>query len=118
VGIGFYAAAILLALLSALSMTWILRFEVWLPSHQTIAIVMSFSKDFVPNEKVLRRVALERGYDVVGDSIAITYSDGKPEWRFIALGLGKDKAAPLSELAVELARFEGVEKFSLSHARN
>jgi len=33
VGIGFYAAAILLALLSALSMTWILRFEVWLPSH-------------------------------------------------------------------------------------
>jgi hypothetical protein len=32
--------------------------------------------------------------------------------------LGKVKAAPLSELALELARFEGVEDFSLAHARN
>ena len=32
--------------------------------------------------------------------------------------LFKGHAAPLSELAAELTRFEGVENFNLSHARN
>ncbi len=118
VGIGFYFAAILLALLASLSMILILRFEAWLPSHHSVAISMSFSRGFAPSEKVLRRVALERGYEIVGESIAIAYRDGRPEWRFVAVGLGKVKEAPLSELALEFASFEGVEDFSLAHARN
>lgn len=118
VGIGFYAAAILLALLSAASMMWISRLEGWLPSRQAIAVVMRFRRDFLPREDVLRRVALERGYELASGSIAIAYHDGQPEWRFVAVALRKALAAPLSELAGELARFEGVENFSLSHARN
>jgi putative Mg2+ transporter-C (MgtC) family protein len=118
VGVGFYAAGMLLALLSAASMMWISRLEGWLPSRQAIAIVMRFRRDFQPREDVLRRVALERGYELAGGSIAIDYHDGQPEWRFVAVALRKAQAAPLSELAAELARFEGVENFSLSHARN
>jgi putative Mg2+ transporter-C (MgtC) family protein len=118
VGVGFYAASILLALLSAVSMMWIARLEGWLPSRQAIAIVMRFRKGFSPHEDVLRRVALERGYELATGSIAISYHDGQPEWHFVAVALRKGRAAPLSELAGELARFEGVENFSLSHARN
>jgi putative Mg2+ transporter-C (MgtC) family protein len=118
VGLGFFAAAMLLTLLSAASMMWISRLEGWLPSRQAIAIAMRFRQGFVPREDVLRRVALDRGYDIAGGSIAIAYQDGRPEWRFVAVALGKDEAAPLSELAAELAKFEGVENFSLSHARN
>lgn len=118
VGVGFYAAAILLALLSAVSMMWISWLEGWLPSRPAVAIVMRFRKDFVPREDVLRRIALERGYEIAGGSIAIAYQDGQPEWRFVAVALGKNLAAPISELANELARFDGVENFNLSHARN
>jgi putative Mg2+ transporter-C (MgtC) family protein len=118
VGVGFYAAAILLTLLSAASMMWIAHLEAWLPSRQAVAITMHFRKDYVPREDVLRRAALERGYEVAGGSISIAYQDGTPEWRFVAVALSKSAAAPLSELAVELAGFEGVENFSLSHARN
>jgi putative Mg2+ transporter-C (MgtC) family protein len=118
VGVGFYVAAILLALLSAACMMWISRLEGWLPSRQAISIVMRFRKDFLPREDVLRRVALERGYEVAGGSMAITYHDGHSEWHFVAVALGKARAMPMSELAGELARFEGVENFSLSHARN
>jgi putative Mg2+ transporter-C (MgtC) family protein len=118
VGIGFYAAAMLLTLLSAASMMWISSLEGWLPSRPAIAIAMRFRKEYAPREDVLRRVALERGYEIAGGSIAIAYQDGQPEWHFVAVALGKNAAAPLSELAVELARFEGVENFSLSHARN
>ena len=48
VGVGFYAAAILLTLLSAVSMMWVSRLENWLPSRQAVAIVLRFRNDFVP----------------------------------------------------------------------
>ncbi len=118
VGIGFYGAAILLTLLSASSMMWISHLESWLPSRQAVAIVMRFRKDFVPYKDGLRSAALKRGYEIASGSIAIAYQDGQPEWRFIAVALNKDMAEPLSELAAELTRFEGVENFSLSNARN
>ena len=118
VGVGFYGAAILLTLLSAASMMWISRLEAWLPSRTAVAIAMGFRKGFVPREDVLRRVALERGYEVAGGSIVITYQEGRTEWRFVAVSLRKAAIAPLSSLAAELAQFEGVDNFSLSHARN
>ncbi len=118
VGVGFFAAAILLAMLSAASMMWISRLESWLPSRQALAAVMRFQKNYVPREDALRRKALERGYELANGSIAISYVDGQQEWRFIAVALSKSTAAPLSALAGELAQFEGVENFSLTHARN
>ena len=117
VGVGFYAAAMMLAVLLAVSMMWISRLENWLPSRQAVAIFIRFRKDFVPREEVLRRIALERGYEIAGGSLAISFQDGQPEWRYVAVALDK-KAAPISALAEELTRFEGVENFSLSHARN
>lgn len=118
VGVGFYAAAILLTVLSAVSMMWVSRLESWLPSRPAVAIVMRFRQDFVPREDVLRRVARERGYEVAGGSISITYQDGQPEWRFVAVALNKNVAAAIPDLASELARFDGVVNFNLSHARN
>jgi putative Mg2+ transporter-C (MgtC) family protein len=118
VGVGFYAAAILLALLSAASMLWIAQLEAWLPSRQALAAVVRFEKNYVPREDELRRKALERGYELARGSIAISYVDGQQEWRFIAVGLSRARAEPLSELASELAQFAGVENFSLTHARN
>lgn len=118
VGVGFYAAAILLTLLSAASMMWVSRLESWLPSHPAIAITMQFRKDYVPQLDVLKRVANERGYDIADGSLTINFRDGKPEWHFVAIAQGKDKGAPMAELAQELTAFEGVENYHLSHARN
>lgn len=118
IGVGFYAAGIMLALLAAVSMMWVSRLENWLPSHPAVAIVMRFRKGFEPRQDVLSRVAQERGYSLATGSISIAYQDGQPEWRFVAVASDKDAAAPLSALADELAKFDGVESFNLSHARN
>lgn len=118
VGVGFYAAAILLALLSALCMIWGSRLENWLPTHQALGVVLRFKKDFMPRIDVLRRVATERGYTVAEGSISITFQDGQPEWRFVAVAQGKNKGSSIADLAQELTIFEGVETFHLSHARN
>lgn len=118
VGVGFYSAAMLLTLLSASCMTWLSRLEQVLPSRPAVAVTLTFRQGFEPRIEVLKRVALERGYEIAGGSFSIHFDDGRPEWRFVALALGKDKGAPLHDLGAELSRFEGVEKFQLSHARN
>jgi putative Mg2+ transporter-C (MgtC) family protein len=50
VGLGFYAAAILLALLSTMSMAWVSRLEQWLPAHGHVAVTVQFKKGFCPRE--------------------------------------------------------------------
>jgi putative Mg2+ transporter-C (MgtC) family protein len=118
IGVGFYAAGMMLAVMSAVSMMWVSRLEGWLPSHPAVAIVMRFRKGFQPHQDVLARAARERGYDLATGSISISFQDGQPEWRFVAVASDKDTAAPLSALAEELTNFDGVESFNLSHARN
>lgn len=118
VGVGFYAAAILLTLLSASSMLLISRLENWLPSRPAIAIVMQFKNDYTPNMVALQRAAYKRGYDIAEGSLTINYKDGKPEWHFVAIAHGRKKGAPMAELAQEMTNFEGVENYFLSHARN
>ncbi len=118
VGIGFYAAAIALALTCAAVMLWISKLEGWLPARPAIAIVLRFRSGFTPQEDVLRRVARERGYTIATGTISIDFKEGCPEWHFVAVSLGRDMGTSLSALAEELAKFDGVESFHLSHARN
>ncbi len=118
VGVGFYAAAILLTLLTAGCMMWVSRLERWLPSRPAISVTLRFKEEFQPSEETLKNFAHGRGYDIARGSLSINLKDGKLEWRFVAIALGKDSGAPMSELAGELTTFEGVENFSLSHARN
>jgi putative Mg2+ transporter-C (MgtC) family protein len=118
VGVGFYASAIMLALLCAVCMLWVSKLESWLPSRPAIAISLRFTPGLVPDEKRLRAAAASRGYDIAGGTIAIQYDRGAQEWRFVAVAFDRRKVAPLSSLANELATFEGVEQYQLSHARN
>ena len=118
VGVGFYLAAMGLAFMASMIMIYLHKLEALLPSRHAIAITMRFKKEYVPLESTLRRVALERGYEIAGGTLAIGGTFGEQEWRFVALALSRKSGASLSHLANELARFEGINSFQLSHARN
>jgi putative Mg2+ transporter-C (MgtC) family protein len=118
VGVGFYGAAILLTFLSAMSMMWISKLENWLPSRPAIAITLEFEKNFVPQEHTLREVVYSHGYEVAAGSFSIRSSNEKLEWHFVAIALSKNSGVPMNELASGLSTLQGVEDFSLSHARN
>lgn len=118
VGIGFYSAAILLTFLSAALMMWASILEKALPSRPAIAIRMTFRPGFVPSQLILQKIAAKRGYEIVGSTLQIQCTDDREEWRFVAISWNKNKGVPLTELSQELRRFEGVDQFSLSHARN
>lgn len=118
VGVGFYAAAMMLALLCAVSMVWISKLEGWLPARQAVAIGLKFDKDFLPSESILNKIANAHGYDIAGGTINITYQDGVHEWSFVAVARSRRDMGPLSVLAHEIAHFKGVSSFHLSYARN
>lgn len=118
VGVGFYAAAILLAFLSAACMIWVSKLEMWLPSRQAVSVTMQFREGFQANESEIRRLAIERGYEVAASTLVITCKDGVTEWKFVAVALNRHQAITISELAAEFLNFEGVLSFQLAHARN
>ncbi|OIR08487.1 putative Mg(2+) transport ATPase [mine drainage metagenome] len=118
VGVGFYASAIMLTALSAFCMMWISKLESWLPSRPAIAVTLDFQKNFVPQENTLREVVYSNGYEVASGSFAIRCSNEKLEWHFVAIALSKNSGVAMNELASGLSTLQGVEDFSLSHARN
>lgn len=118
VGVGFYPAAILLALLSAVCMMWVSRLENWLPSRPAVAVVMQFKKGFSPDETKLNEGVKKYGYQMAGGSISISMKDGMIEWKFVAIAMEKEKGASMSVLSGVLTEADGVENFFLSPARN
>jgi putative Mg2+ transporter-C (MgtC) family protein len=118
VGVGFYAAAILLTLLSAGCMVYVSKLENLLPSRHAISITLHFLPDFQPEETSIGESMLERGYEVANGSFSITYKGNCQEWRFVAVALGRGRGEPLSQLSGNLLRLPGLDSFSIAHARN
>src|SRR5476649_65675 len=118
VGLGFYLAAMGLSFLCAMSMIFLYKLEAWLPSRHAVAITMRFREGYKPQEQALRQMALMRGYEIAGGSLMISSDHGRQEWRFVAIALSKRSGSSLSEVGAELATFEGIEGFTLTHARN
>ncbi|MDB5909748.1 MAG: magnesium transporter MgtC [Massilia sp.] len=118
VGVGFYLAAMGMAFLAAMIMIYLHKIEAFMPSRHAVAFTLRFKKDYLPQESILRRIALDLGYEIAGGSLSIGVTDEQQEWRFVALALSRKSGAPLSVLASALATIEGIESFQLSHARN
>ena len=118
IGVGLYAAAILLTLLSTSLMMWAARLERMLPSQPAIALTLTFKAGIEPDRQALDRFARERGYQIAGGSFNVHFDVGKHCWRFVAIEVDRKSALPLTRLANDLAHLEGVEAFEIGHARN
>ncbi len=118
VGVGFYAAAILLAGLSALCMLGLHRIESRLPQRPAIGISVRFLPHYNPDEGELRAFLMAHGFDMAMGSISISFSRGSPEWRFVAVAHCRHCGTPMIELAKHLGTHDGVRSFNIAHARN
>jgi putative Mg2+ transporter-C (MgtC) family protein len=117
-GVGFYPAALLMALLCMLSMTVLHGLEAKLPGRATLEVSLTFSPGGPPPFAELVQVAEARGYRVSKDSLRITFDDSRPVWRFCVVALDRARAAAPALLAEELAASEGVASFSIVPVRN
>ena len=117
-GVGFYAAALLLALLCMASMSMLRRVEARLPGRSTLEVCLSFGPSGPPAFDELAGMAGARGYRVLRNSLRITSAGTQPAWRFCVVALDRARAASPASLAQEMAMAEGVASFSIVPVRN
>lgn len=117
-GVGFYAAALLLALLCMLSMSLLHRLESLLPGRSTLEVTLTFHPHIPPSFDELSGIAQARGYRMLRNSLGITFVDSRPVWRFSVVALDRTRATLPAALAEEIAAAEGVTGFSIVPVRN
>lgn len=118
VGVGFYAAAILVTLLSSVLMIWGTKLENWLPARKAFAVSMQFKRGFMPEVDILRQAAADRGFELAAGSLEIDRKADQFIWRCLILVNGQRKDRAIADISKELEQFDGVEEFQVSHARN
>lgn len=122
VGVGFYAAAILLAGLSSCVMMWGGRMENWLPSHPAVSVTLRFARASMPapeaRDRDLDALFRSVGYEIATGSFAISGSEAQQELKFVIVALDKRRATSINVLADLLGKLGGVVHLSLCHARN
>lgn len=117
-GVGFYAAALLLALLCMVSMSLLHRLELRLPGRSTLDVSLKFRPSHPPSYEELAGMAAARGYRLLRNSLCISYADGSPVWRFSVIALDRSSSTSPAQLAEEMAASEGVASFSIAPVRN
>ena len=118
VGVGFYPAAIMLALLSVVFMMWGSKLETILPGKQAVSVTMLIKSGLFLTEKKLDEIASKHGYDVAKGSVSSIFRHQQQEWSFVAVSRGRGRCSSLIELSSELPKLEEIESLRLSRARN
>lgn len=119
VGVGFYAAAILLALLSAGLMMWGSKLEMRLPSRRALGVTLGFASGVEPDEVGMRTRMRGWGYSVAEGSLHIARQHHHVTWQFVMVAnTSKPEAGSLFELSRRLRQLDGVDSLQLAHARN
>lgn len=119
VGVGFYAAAILLSLLSASLMMWGSRLEMRLPSRRALGVTLGFAAGVEPDETPMREQMRAWGYAVAEGSLHISRNEHRVLWQFVMVALRSNpEPSSLFELSRRLRLLDGVDNLQITHARN
>lgn len=119
VGVGFYAAAILLAVLSASLMMWGSQLETRLPSRRALGVTLVFAPGVEPQENQIKSTMAGWGYSVAEGSLQIASRDHHISWQFVMVALrSHPEPSSLFELSRCLRQIPGVDSLQVAHARN
>lgn len=118
IGVGFYAAAILLAGLCTATMMWGGRVEGWLPSHPAIHVALKVRPGATLRTAQVQATLQGQGYDIAPGSYAMASREGLRDIRFVAVARDKRAAATMETLGAALSALGDVQDWSISHARN
>ena len=117
-GVGLYAAALVMAVLCLLSMSLVHEVERKLPGRAVFDVSLSFCRDTTPQLEQLAQAALTHGYGLVHHSLSISYADTVPVWRFCVIALDRSRSTSPAGLAHELSRSDEVVRFSIVPLKN
>ncbi len=116
-GVGFYGAAVLLALLCMVSMS-LRDIEARLPGRATVDVSLTFRADSSPNFDKLAADAKSRGYRLMRESLTITFADKLAIWKFSAVAMDRSRSVSPAFLSQDLASRAEVIAFAISPVRH
>ncbi|MBT0570757.1 MgtC/SapB family protein [Curvibacter sp. CHRR-16] len=117
-GVGFYAAAILLAVLCMLTMLWGNRIESSLPTHPALSLRLILQPHSSLNLQALNEHLQPMGYEISTETFSIYADHQHMEIKCIATVADKERAIGLDALAKIMRAWPDVQSISMSHARN
>lgn len=117
VGLGLYVTAIALALLCAFSMSIILQLERWLPKQKRFFFELSYSSNMHPDHEALQHLATRFGLTLRLDTVGMSLSKSHQEITFTATSMPQNHTNMIG-LADALRTIDGLEKFTITPARN
>lgn len=117
-GTGFYAAALLLALLCAASMSFLQKIEMRLPGRASLDVTIKFCAAFEPKLGEVVKTGEARGYRVLRESLTISFSDKQAVWRFGVVALERSRAVSPAHIAEELSKDPDIQSFSITPVRH
>ena len=118
VGVGFYAGAIMLSVLSFVSMMWGAKIENLFPFRHAISVTIRFHKNAPPNEDVVTQLIGKQDYEIAKGSFGVSEDIDYFEWHFVVISMGRRKKASLVKLSQALGKVENIKSFKLNYARN
>lgn len=117
VGVGFYGAAIMLTLMSIITLAAVAKMEKYLPHKTSYAVQLVFKAGHLPNESNLRQKSFEKGFLISEGGINVSMKDGQIIWRYNAYSIPNQKTPSLTEISNELTAHEGIAAFDISKTR-
>lgn len=119
VGVGFYPAAILLALLSAGLMMWGAKLEAHLPMLHALGVTLTFEPHRDPADAAIRAAMARWGYQLAEGSLRIENANQQVVWQFVMVAQNSHpETKSVFELARRLKALDGVAGLRIGHARN
>lgn len=116
-GSGFYLAAIMMTLLSSLSMVWGGKLEKLLPSRHAVAVSLTFAVDYWPTEEDVREFAAALGYRVAEGSTVINSENQHQVWHLVFLA-ASNRPVSIPILAAGIRRHPSIAAYRVAFARN
>ncbi|HDR9103669.1 MgtC/SapB family protein [Paraburkholderia sp. A3RO-2L] len=118
IGVGFYGAAVVLAMLTLFSLTAGGFIQDRLPAKESLSVVLRFQAGTVPDENAIISAARSQGYVVLMSRLAVSSEDGHMVWRFPLEAISRKDRSSRAELAKALWDQKSVHSFSLELARH
>lgn len=116
-GAGFYPAAIMLALISSVTMIWGGAIETALPSRHAVAVNLHFQVAYTPILAEIQALFGALGYRLGEGGISISRHADHEEWHMVLIAAGKQKVS-IPAVAAGLRDCQFLQTFQVSYARN
>ncbi len=117
IGLGFYVAAISLAVLCAFSMSIVLQLERWLPKLKRYYFELSYLSHACADQTELEKLVSSYGLHLRQDTTSVRITKNHQICTFTATA-GPNNHVNMSGLIKALQETNGLERFSISPERN